>query len=142
YTLRLTQAPAAGETVTVRVTALAHLQIWNPASGTWVTELAVEFTAATWNVPVTVTLRAADDGIAADQDRQEFAPSVQRVHRIEGALFVHGGDDPAPPVALRLQGYGSYLFLDESSGAPLPVDVPETRAIESAQVDRLIVHDD
>ena len=54
YTTELTEAPAAGETVTVTLTGDdSRLEFSGP----------LKFTSANWNIPQTVTVTAVDDGV-------------------------------------------------------------------------------
>ncbi len=160
YTVRLTRAPAAGETVTVRLDAIAsftldiggpdcglpngcrarQLEFWNGSA--WVSALALTFTAANWSAERTVTIRAVDDTRIDGDDVQEFADSARRLHLIQGPLYVSGGDDPNPPVQLELDDYLPILLPGESSAGPLPVTGSSAGAIETAQVDTLVLHNE
>ncbi|HEX5857107.1 MAG TPA: hypothetical protein VFY91_03265, partial [Microbacterium sp.] len=160
YTVRLTKAPAAGETVTVRVNAIAsftldiggpdcglpngcraaQLEFWNGSA--WVGQLALTFTAGNWATAQTVIVRAIDDAVIDGGDVQEFADAARRVHLIQGPLSVSGGDDPHPPVRLELDDYLPIVLPGEQSSTPLPVTASTADAIESAQVDTLVIHNE
>ncbi|NMM32989.1 MAG: calcium-binding protein, partial [Phycicoccus sp.] len=160
YTVRLTTAPAADETVTVRLNAIAsstldiggpncglpngcsevQLEFWNGSA--WVGQLALTFTTADWMTARTVTIRALDDTRIDGGDVQEFADAARRLHLIQGPLYVSGGDDPNPPVQLQLDGYLPIVLPGESSGHPTPITASTADAIESAQVDTLVVHNE
>ncbi|MCU1507720.1 MAG: hypothetical protein JWP05_2689, partial [Microbacteriaceae bacterium] len=160
YTVRLTKAPAAGETVTVRLNAIAsftldiggpdcglpngchapQLEFWNGSA--WVGQLALTFTAADWSTARTVIVRAIDDTVIDGGDVQEFADAARRVNLIQGPLYVSGGDDPNPPVRLELDDYLPIVLPGEHSGTPLAVTASTADAIESAQVDTLVVHNE
>ncbi|MDX5398706.1 MAG: hypothetical protein LPK92_03115, partial [Actinomycetes bacterium] len=158
YTVRLTQSPGA-ETVTVLLTAIQshtlsetgtcglpdgcyerQLEFWDGTD--WVDELALVFTAANWMTPVEVTIRAIDDLFIDGTLVQEFADAARRLHLIQGPLYVSGGDDPNPPVQLELDDYLPIVLPGESSGHPLPVTASTAGAIETAQVDTLVVHNE
>ncbi len=164
YTVRLTRSPAAGETVTVvlRPILTPSLDIGGPHCGlpsgcsrlqvefvagpgqTVLTDgsLRLTFTSATWAAAQTVTLRAVQDTVIDGNDVQAFADRSRRLTGIQGPLFVSGGEDPNPPVQLTLDGYLPILLPGESSGEPLPITASTAGAVEPAQVDRLIVHNE
>ena len=164
YTVRLTMAPSAaiGESVTVRVSAIQsftldqggtacglpdgcrelQLELWDEVRSAWVGELALAFTAADWMTERTIRVRAIDDAFVDGGDVQEFADAARRVHLVQGSLFVSGGDDPNPPVALELDDYLPIVLPGESSGNPLPITATTAEAIETAQVDVLVIHDE
>ena len=166
YTVRLTMAPAAGETITVRIRALSTPTLDGSrvgvgcglptgCTGVWLTfiagagqtllangDLLLTFTSATWWIAQTVTLFAAANAIVEGQDLKAFPARERRVYPIQGPLTVSGGDDPNPPVQLSLDGYLPMLLPGESSGHPLPIGATTALAIEAAQVDRLIVHNE
>jgi hypothetical protein len=60
--------------------------------------------------------------------------------RHSGPAADDGGDDPNPPVQLTLDGYLPIVLPGESSGHPLTITATTAQAIESAQVDVLVVH--
>jgi Ca2+-binding RTX toxin-like protein len=159
YTVVLTRAPVAGETVTVWITpttsetlhqadgaagyrTLQQLCVGTsaPAVGATCTgaRIALTFTAANWNVAQTVYVWAKPDTVLDGSDLQDFADSAQRLHLIQGPLVVAGGADvhairtiPAP-----------ILLPGEVSG-PLPTPPnPAFDAIENRQVDTLVVHNE
>ncbi|HWG94585.1 MAG TPA: Calx-beta domain-containing protein [Mycobacteriales bacterium] len=103
--------------------------------------LVLVFTDTTWSTPQTVVLRALQDGVVDGSDLQAFPDRARRVNRVQGPLTVSGGDDPEPPVDVSLVGYLPVLLPGESSGPPEPVDAVTAEAVESAQVDRLVVSD-
>ena len=164
YTVRLTRSPAAGETVTVvlRPILTPSLDIGGPDCGlpSGCSRLQVEFvagagqvlqadgslrltfTAAHWDVAQIVTLRAVQDTVIDGNDVQAFPDRARRTIGIQGPLFVSGGDDPNPPVQLSLDGYLPILLPGESSGGPLPITATTADALETAQVDRLVVHNE
>ncbi|MEA3511137.1 MAG: hypothetical protein U9R51_06850, partial [Actinomycetota bacterium] len=103
-------------------------------------DLSIELTFDTsnWDTAQTVYVFAIGDSFVDGSDLQAFADSAQRVHLIQGPLFVDGyideGADRSIPDPVLLPG--------EFSG-PLPVpSSPSFDAIEDRQVDTLIVHNE
>ncbi|MGB7961606.1 MAG: calcium-binding protein [Propionicimonas sp.] len=68
-------------------------------------------------------------------------PALTTLADIAGALTVVGGNDPAPEYAIELDAYLPILLPGEFSGYPLPVTATTGAAIESAQVDELVLND-
>ena len=165
YTVRLTMSPAAGETITVRVRALvtptlngsgvqpgvqcgvpdgcakvqlsfiaAPGQTVDPVTG----DLLLTFDSTNWMTPQTVTLIAPANSQVEGQDLKAFPARERRVYPIQGPLSVFGGDDPNPPVSLSLDGFLPIVLPGESSGNSLPTTATTAKAIEAAQIDRLI----
>ena len=60
---------------------------------------------------------------------------------IRGRLEVFGGFDTAPPYNVELATYLPILLPGESSGHPFPVQTSNGEAVETAQVDTVIVDD-
>ncbi|HSF98236.1 MAG TPA: Calx-beta domain-containing protein [Ornithinibacter sp.] len=164
YTVRLTRAPTGAEIVTVVLQPLltSSLDIGGPNCGlpSGCSRLQVEFvagagqtvlgdgslrldfTASTWMNAQTVTIRAIQDTVVDGSDVQAFADRARRVTPIRGPLFVSGGDDPAPPVQLSLDGYLPTLLPGEASDEPPPITATTAGAIEPAQVDVLVIHNE
>ena len=168
YTVRLTTAPATGETITVRIKALSTptldgsgsqpgvaCGIPNGCTGFWLRfvvaagqtldingDLLLTFTSATWATPQTVTVYAPANMTVEGQDLKAFPTRERRVYPIQGPLTVSGGDDPNPPVQLSLDGFLPVLLPGEVSGHPLPIAATTALALEAAQIDRLIVHNE
>ena len=172
YTVRLTMSPAAGETITVRVRALVTstlngsghqadgVECGTPdgcakvqlafIAGPGQTldthgDLLLTFTSGTsgnWMTPQTVTLVAPANSQVEGQDLKAFPARERRVYPIQGPLSVYGGEDPNPPVSLSLDGFLPIVLPGESSGNPLPITATTAKAIEAAQIDRLIVHNE
>ena len=164
FTVRLTRSPVAGETVTVvlRPIPTPSLDLGGPdcpqpsgcslvqlvfVAGPGQTVLAdgslrLTFTSATWATAQTVTVRAKQDLIVDGSDVQAFPDRARRVTPIQGPLFVSGGEDPDPPVQLSLDGYLPLLLPGELSGNPLPITATTADAVEQAQVDTLVVHNE
>ncbi|HWS58685.1 MAG TPA: calcium-binding protein, partial [Actinotalea sp.] len=158
YEVRLTMAPTAN--VTVTLTALvtstlsaagtcgyaaggcsaAQVEFWD-GSG-WGTSLTLTFTPGTWATAQTVLVRAIQDTRVDGSLLQAFADSARRTHLIQGPLFVSGGEDDDPPEALYLDEYLPIAMPGETSGHPLGVTATTSEAIETAQVDTLIIHNE
>ncbi len=158
YEVRLTMAPTAN--VTVTLTALvtstlsatgtcgyaaggcsaAQVEFWNGSE--WVTSLTLTFTPGTWATAQTVLVRAIQDTRVDGSLLQAFADSARRTHLIQGPLFVSGGEDDDPPEAIYLDEYLPTAMPGETSGHPLDVTATTSEAVESAQVDTLIVHNE
>ncbi|MDA8435365.1 MAG: hypothetical protein M0Z98_05210, partial [Actinomycetales bacterium] len=104
--------------------------------------LVLTFTSANWFTEQTVTVAAIDDTVVDGSDLQEFADSARRVTQIQGPLTVSGGDDPSPPVPLTLDGYLPVVLPGESSDHPRAAGASTALALETAQVDTLVVHNE
>jgi Ca2+-binding RTX toxin-like protein len=159
YTVVLTRAPVAGETVTVWITPTTSETLHQPdgaagyrtrqqlcastsapAAGADCTgaAIALTFTAASWNIAQTVYVWAKPDDVLDGSDLQDFADSAQRVHLIQGPLHVDGGGDEYADRSIP----EPILLPGESSGPlPTPPD-PAFDAIEDRQVDTLVVHNE
>ncbi len=105
-------------------------------------DLLLTFTAGNWFVPQVVTLRAKADAFVDGSDLQSFPARARRTTGVQGPLFVAGGEDADPPVDLTLTTYLPIMLPGERSEHPLPVSAVTADAIEAAQVDRLVVHND
>ncbi len=105
YTLSLTQAPVGSEVVTV--TTQAQPTRTSETGGivsfeqqldvsldqvTWSASLPVSFTSSTWNVPVTVYVRAHENQRVDGGDTHVFAPELDQLSAIQGPLFINGGE--------------------------------------------------
>ncbi|CAM5793933.1 LEPR-XLL domain-containing protein [Rhizobacter fulvus] len=97
YTVRLSQAPTAGQVVRIKVdavdtrstygrTALFQEQVTVGGAS----QMFLTFTSANWNTPQTVTVRAIDDTVFDGNETQVFAPDLQTVNKIRGPLIIEG----------------------------------------------------
>ncbi|HEX7167002.1 MAG TPA: Calx-beta domain-containing protein [Acidimicrobiales bacterium] len=97
--------------------------------------ITLTFTSGNWNVAQTVYVYAIDDNFVDGSDLQAFADSAQRVHLIQGPLYVDGGidehaDRSIPPPVL--------LPGETSTDFHLPIS-PSIDVDEANQVDTLNV---
>nr|NLI49987.1 calcium-binding protein [Propionibacterium sp.] len=164
-TVRLSQAPTANVTIRLRALATPSLEMrvaktdtncgmtagcalvqveFVPAAGQSLdgADLLLTFTPANWSTPQVVTLRAKADAFVDGSDLQSFPDRARRTTGVQGPLFVAGGEDDHPPVDLTLTAYLPIMLPGERSGHPLPVSAVTADAIEAAQVDRLVVHNE
>jgi Ca2+-binding RTX toxin-like protein len=156
YTVRLTQAPAPGETVTIRISAqntptldaaigLASLRnnkqlvVSATPDGTYGEEIVISFTAADWDVEQTVYVKALQDTDAEGGDLQAFPDRPQRVNLVQGPLYVGGGTNEGANYNLDLTNYLPVVLPGESSGHPNPVSDPSANVVELNQIDTLNV---
>jgi Ca2+-binding RTX toxin-like protein len=104
YQVLLTQAPAFGETVTVNIVAeptrtsrfeirsfIEQVEVSVDGGASWGVSKSLTFTAADWNAPKTVLVRALDDPRVDGSDAQVFAATLDQVNAIQGPLFIVGG---------------------------------------------------
>ncbi len=150
YTVVLTRRPTENVYVTIApvntptldgATFRSVTQVTVSAPGATINpdgSITLEFTPDTWDAPQTVTVTAIQDDFVDGGDLQAFADSAQRVHQIQGPLYVFGGDNPnaseadySLPPATMLPG--------ESSGPLRTPAATSLKAIESHQVDTLNV---
>ena len=81
---------------------------------------------------------AIDDAYADGSDLQAFADSAQRVHRIQGPVYVFGGLNPDPD--LRDTEIPPAVMLPGESSGPLRLPTSSSlQTVESHQVDTLNV---
>ena len=116
YTIALTQAPAAGETIRITVGAQdtrtsetggivsfsQQLQVCllttNPNCSTTTTAsdykqfLTVDFDSTNWNNPQTVYVRAFENQRVDGPDTHVFAPTLAQLNNIQGPLLINGGE--------------------------------------------------
>ena len=156
YTVRLTQAPAPGETVTIRIAAQntptldaaigqaslrnnRQLVVSATPGGAYELEIVLTFDEDDWDDEKTVYVKALDDAVADGGDLQAFPDRAQRVNLVQGPLYVGGGTNENATYNLDLSTYLPVLLPGEASGNPLPITNPSAQVVELNQVDTLNV---
>ncbi|MGH2859326.1 MAG: hypothetical protein ACRDMJ_17785, partial [Solirubrobacteraceae bacterium] len=140
YTIQLTRAPAAGDTVTVTIlsdgkTLVSSADSRFSATGGANGLPSVTFDASDWNVPITIDVTANPNApaVVGTQPVQVFPAEPQTTSGIYGPLVIEG--DETTPRSLV-----AAVILPSEIDAPLPPPPPAQS--DSSKVDTLNVFDD
>ena len=113
YTVSLTRAPAAGETVTVTPSSSdPRLSFSGP----------LIFNAGNWNTPQTVTISAADDGLVQGETNQTITATVTSSMATGGVYSAGVNDNPTLNVDVLDSDVGEVLVVPARRPDPGRVD--------------------
>ena len=115
YTVRLTRAPAAGETVTVTLAQPADNQLLLSAT-------TLNFTAANWSLAQTVTVTAVNDGAAENRVTRTVTHTITS----NGALFGSGTVVEEVDVDVRDNDIGGVVITQSNDTTVVATGQPDT----------------
>ena len=145
YQMVLTQAPAAGETVTVSIKGDGQTVASSTAPGFNAANQTITFNSTDWNVPVTITLSVNPSYVAPSGGNQGSNPTTDltfpnqphTLAQINGPLIIDGGTQAGQPTLVA-----AVALPYETRNTPVSEPILQGEGVGSGAVDVVNVFDD